>query len=210
MGIRDKLNSLDKLREDIRQRRKDRERLQSKKELEEYNKRQERYNDMLKDEALKQKFLTNMDKIKINTYTKRMVAIIIGFAIVCISTSYILAFLNKDNTLESLSNQLCITILGVAFVYMIRAYFDSRAEHKNLDNQIKSEIIDTLTERVSEVFSQAGLNIDASEFINSSIKDTQIEEEEEDEEPLSGLRIRKPNKPQHRINIPTDDDGSVG
>ena len=109
------------------------EKLENKREQEEYIRRQERYNDMLRDEAQKQKFLKNMNKIKINTYTKKLVAVIILFCIICISASYVLAFFNKDNTLESLSTQLCITILGTAFVYMVRA-FRLKISRKNISN----------------------------------------------------------------------------
>ena len=53
-----------------------------KKELETYNKRQNKYNDMLRDETQKQKFLNNMNKIKINTFTKKMVTIILTVCII--------------------------------------------------------------------------------------------------------------------------------
>jgi len=151
-----------------------REKIEIKREQEEYIRRQERYNDMLRDEAQKQKFLRNMNKIKINTYTKKLVAVIITFCIACISASYILAFFNKDNTLESLSTQLCITILGTAFVYMVRAYFDSKEEHKNLDNKIKNELEEGLRFKMQDMLNQAGLNV--------NIEDSEDEEEEESDE----------------------------
>ena len=151
------------------------EKLENKREQEEYIRRQERYNDMLRDEAQRQKFLKNMNKIKINTYTKKLVAVIILFCIICISASYILAFFNKDNTLEGLSTQLCITILGTAFVYMVRAYFDSKQEHKNLDNKIKEELEEGLKDKMQNILSEAGLNI--------NIEDLESAEEEEPENP---------------------------
>lgn len=207
MSLKERFAFLANLREENRLAREEKQRIQDAKELEDYHKRQEKYNDMLRDEALKQKFLTNMDKIKINTYTKRMVAIIIGFAIVGISASYILAFLDKGNSLENLSNQLCITILGVAFVYMIRAYFDSKAEHKNLDNQIKDELLENLTNKVSNIFSEAGINMDAEEFVKSSI-DKPTNTPNDFEEVESGLRIKNLS-PSHK-NKDTDNDNSVG
>lgn len=177
------------------------ERLENKREQEEYIRRQERYNDMLRDEAQKQKFLRNMNKIKINTYTKKLVAVIITFCIVCISASYILAFFNKDNTLESLSTQLCITILGTAFVYMIRAYFDSKQEHKNLDNKIKEELEEGLKDKMQNILSEAGLNINIDDFEN--------DEEEHNEcvdkfEPGIVHYNKKKNEEEN------EDDGSVG
>ena len=66
-----------------------------------------------------------------------MVGLIIIMACVDLQLSYILAFLDKIQIAEELSKQVCTTILGVAFVYMVRAYFDSKAEYqtnKKIDN----------------------------------------------------------------------------
>lgn len=146
-----------------------------KKELDEYMEKEEKYNDMLRDEAQKQKFLKNMSKIKINTYTKRLVAIIIGVALIDLQLTYVLAFLNKAQIAEALSTQLCITILGVAFVYMIRAYFDSKAEHRNLDNNIKNDIESTLSDKISEVFDAAGIhNVDVNDIIHNGDEDPEL------------------------------------
>ena len=192
----------------IKERRKlakiEKERIENELEAIEYAKRKERYNDMLRDEALKQKFLTNMSKIKINTYTKKMVAAILAFSILCISASYVLAFLDKQNTLESLSIQLCITILGVAFVYMVRAYFDSKAEHNNLDSKIKEELEGDLTDKINNVLSEAGLNVNIQNFLNNDEDGLEDEETEPSE-------IARPNALSHGWhNNVKPKDNSVG
>lgn len=146
----------------------ERRRLEDQEQLEEYEARQERYNDMLRDEHQKQQFLNKMHQIKKTTYTKKMVAIILFVALLDIQLSYILAFFDKGQVIEGLSNQLCITILGIGFAYMIRAYFDSKAEHANLDNRIKDDIKNNLSEKIDKVFSAAGLNVSADEFLAKS------------------------------------------
>lgn len=141
-------------------------RLNDQKEMEEYNAREEEYMDKLRDEEQKYRFLSKMDNIKRTTYTKKMVSVILLVCILDIQLSYILAFFDKGQVVDSLSNQLCLTILGVAFAYMIRAYFDSKAEHKNLDNDIKKELNDSLSSKIDNVFKSAGLNIDVNKFLN--------------------------------------------
>lgn len=194
----------------IKERRKlakiERERIENEFEATEYAKRKERYNDMLRDEALKQKFLTNMSKIKINTYTKKMVAAILAFSILCISASYVLAFLDKQNTLESLSIQLCITILGVAFVYMVRAYFDSKAEHNNLDNKIKEELEGSLIDKMNNTLAEAGLHVNIQNFLNNDENIDGLEDEE-----TEPSEIARPNALSHGWhNNVKPKDNSVG
>ena len=85
-----------------------------------------------KTEKLKAKmgFIEQIRSIRFDTFTKAMVGLIIIMACVDLQLSYVLAFLDKIQIAEELSKQVCTTILGVALVYMIRAYFDSRAEYK--------------------------------------------------------------------------------
>ena len=142
-------------------------RLKDQEQLEEYNIREEKYNDMLRDESQRQQFLNRMYNIKKNTYTKKMVTAILAISIIDIQLSYVLAFFDKGQVVDSLSNQLCITILGVSFAYMIRAYFDSRAEHKNLDESIKDEIQNNLANKISDVFESAGININVDKFLST-------------------------------------------
>ena len=146
-------------------------RLKDQEQLEEYNIREEKYNDMLRDESQKQQFLNRMYNIKKNTYTKKMVTAILAISIIDIQLSYILAFFDKGQVVDSLSNQLCITILGVSFAYMIRAYFDSRAEHKNLDETIKTEIQSNLSNKLTNIFESAGINVDVNKFLSTDDED---------------------------------------
>lgn len=150
----------------------EKKRIQNEKELATYNRRQDKYNDMLRDESQKQKFLNNMNKIKVNTFTKKMVTVILAVCIIDMQLSYLLAFLDKGQVVEGLSNQLCTTILGVAFVYMIRAYFDSKAEHKNLDDEIKSKLKDDICEKIQELFNAADIDIDVEGFIKGEDDNT--------------------------------------
>ena len=145
----------------------EKQRVQNEKELEEFNRKQEKYNSMLREETQKQKFMNKMSTIKANTFTKKMVIIILAVCIIDMQLSYILAFFDKAQTIEGLSNQLCITILGVAFVYMVRAYFDSKAEHRNLDDSIKKDIESNIADKMNEALSAAGINnINAKDFIH--------------------------------------------
>ena len=168
---------IDKFNKNYKDYKNKKEKLENKREQEEFVKRQELYNDMLRDEAQKQKFLNNMNKIKINTYTKKLVAIIIGVSLLDLQITYVLALLGKDQIAESLSVQICTTIISVAFVYMVRAYFDSRAEHKNLDYKIKNELEEGLKDKIQNVLSNAGLNINTEDIFDNEEEDN-IEEEE--------------------------------
>ena len=143
--------------------------IEQEEELREYNERAERYQNAIRDEEQKQRYLNRLDNIKRSTYTKRMVTAILTICIIDIQLSYILSFLGHEQIATDLSNQLCITILGVAFAYIIRAYFDSRAEHKNFDEEMKNEIQSNLTQKLNDVFEAAGITgIDVEKFIKNS------------------------------------------
>ena len=160
----------------------EKERIQDEKDLIEYNRRQERYNDMLRDEVQKQKFKNNINKVRLNTFTKRLVAIIVGICIIDLQLSYVLAFLGKSATIEGLSTQLCNTILGVAFIYIIRAYFDTRAENKNITEKTKSELKEYLDTKINNVLSAAGINVSPQSF----------EDDNDDSFLKGGFHINKP------------------
>lgn len=114
-----------------------------------------------KTEVLKAKkgFLDQVKSIRFDTFTKAMVALIIFMACIDLQLSYVLAFLDKIQIAEELSKQVCTTILGVAFVYMVRAYFDSRAEYKTNETLDKDIINKTM-----EVANQSEIN--TTEFEN--------------------------------------------
>ena len=114
-----------------------------------------------KTEVLKAKkgFLDQVKSIRFDTFTKAMVALIIFMACIDLQLSYVLAFLDKIQIAEELSKQVCTTILGVAFVYMVRAYFDSRAEYKT-NEALNKDIIN----KTMEITNQSEIN--TTEFEN--------------------------------------------
>ena len=93
-------------------------------------KQKQKYEQKTEELKIKKGFLEQVRSIRFDTFTKAMVGLIIIMACVDLQLSYILAFLDKIQIAEELSKQVCTTILGVAFVYMVRAYFDSRAEYQ--------------------------------------------------------------------------------
>lgn len=105
-----------------------------------------------------------LKRIKVDTFTKALVGIITIVALIDLQLSYILAFMDKIQIAESLSTQICITILGVAFVYMIRAYFDTRAE--NNKEVTKEEIEKTIASKIQSTLGNAGINIDLETLLN--------------------------------------------
>ena len=108
-----------------------------------------------KTEKLKAKrgFIEQIRSIRFDTFTKAMVGLIIIMACIDLQLSYVLAFLDKIQIAEELSKQVCTTILGVALVYMIRAYFDSRAEYKT-----KNDLNETLEQKTIETLQNANIN----------------------------------------------------
>ena len=108
-----------------------------------------------KTEKLKAKmgFIQQIRSIRFDTFTKAMVGLIIIMACIDLQLSYVLAFLDKIQIAEELSKQVCTTILGVALVYMIRAYFDSRAEYKT-----KNDLNETIEQKTIETLQNANIN----------------------------------------------------
>lgn len=113
-----------------------------------------------------------LKRIKVDTFTKALVGIITIIALIDLQLSYILAFMDKIQIAESLSTQICITILGVAFVYMIRAYFDTRAE--NNKEVTKEEIEKTVASKIQSTLGNAGINIDLETLLNKPSVGTTI------------------------------------
>lgn len=110
-------------------------------------KTKEKYEQKIEKLKVKKGFIEQIKSIRFDTFTKAMVGLIIIMACIDLQFSYVLAFLDKIQIAEELSKQVCTTILGVALVYMIRAYFDSRAEYKNkndLDQEIQNKIMEIL------------------------------------------------------------------
>lgn len=89
------------------------------------------------------------DKKKLMQFTKMAVTIILVAAIVWITWSYVLATISvvmygNSQPLESLSKQVCVTLLGTSLGYFVKAFFESYAEKKaQLDElKIKTEILE--------------------------------------------------------------------
>lgn len=108
----------------------------------------------LKEAIERRTFREQIRSINVDTFTKALVGLIVVVALIDLQLSYILAFLGKIQIAEELSKQVCTTILGTALIYMIRAYFDSKAEYGNgvsketndmLNNIIKSKVSSILS-----------------------------------------------------------------
>lgn len=113
------------------------------------------YNKKLNKIKTKQEYLDKRNKLTFGTYTKRLVAIIIGFCLFNVELSYILAFLGKD-PLVDVTNQLIITILGTSIVYIVRAFFDTWSENKYGDT---NQLIDELDNKINELQQESDNNI---------------------------------------------------
>ena len=136
----------------------ERKRIKNQLKIERYEAEQERLNDQLREESLKQRYLNRMHTLRKPTYTKRMVAYILGIALIDIQVTYVLAIFDKaTDAVVSLSTHMCTTILGVAFAYMIRAYFDSKAEYGNLTDEKLSELKMNLNDNIAKAINNAKL-----------------------------------------------------
>lgn len=139
--------------------------------LEKYNHRQEEYDNIYKNEKQKHDFKSLLSRLKFETYTKRLVGIVVFISLIDLQLSYVLAFLGKDQIAETLSIQICVTLLGTILVYIVRAYFDTKAEKRDemikagyvVDN--KSSIIPTeiIQSKVQEIIDNSGI----AEHINT-------------------------------------------
>lgn len=131
-------------------------------------KQKQKYEQKTEELKIKKGFLEQVRSIRFDTFTKAMVGLIIIMACVDLQLSYILAFLDKIQIAEELSKQVCTTILGVAFVYMVRAYFDSRAEYqtnKKIDNDKINKTIQNFNQ--SEIDTSFQDIIEEDDNINS-------------------------------------------
>ena len=125
-----------------------------------------------KEKTQRKKLRDQIKSIRVDTFTKALVAFITLVSLIDLQLSYILAFMDKMAIAEDLSKHICTTILGVAFVYMIRAYFDTKAE-KNFEAKMVEE---SIASKVSGVLSDAGINVDAVKGIfNNNSEEEDIE-----------------------------------
>ena len=135
------------------------------KELEKFNQRQEELDAKYRKEKQKRDFKSLLANLKFETYTKRLVGIVVFVSLVDLQLSYVLAFLDKVQIAESLSNQICVTLLGTILVYVVRAHFDTKAEKR--DEMIKAGYIiakdssvvptEAIRSKVEEIINNSGL-----------------------------------------------------
>lgn len=131
--------------------------------IEKFNHRQEELDNKYRNEKQKSDFKTLLARLKFETYTKRLVGIVVFVSLLDLQLSYVLAFMGKSETAETLSIQICTTLLGTILVYVIRAYFDTKAEKR--DELIKSGLI---IDKNTSVISNEALKNKIHEILNNS------------------------------------------
>lgn len=119
-------------------------------------------------------FRDQLNSIRVDTFTKALVALIVIVAIIDLQLSYVLAFMDKIQIAEELSKQVCTTILGTALIYMIRAYFDSKAEYGNQNT--RDSVKDITIEKAKDVISNTNIP-----FVN------QINNDSKNNEPINTI-----------------------
>lgn len=160
----------------------DRQKRKLEEEQEKFNKRQEELDLKYKTEKQKNDFKSLLTRLKFETYTKRIVGLVVFVCLIDLQLTYVLAFMDKIQIAETLSSQICVTIVGTVVVYLIRAYFDTKAEKKdemikagyliNNKNQnvISKEVVEN---KVREIINNSGL----AEHINTGNNITTLETE---------------------------------
>ncbi len=167
----------------------EKKKLKQLKKMEKYNQRQEEYDAIYKNKKQKSDFKSLLSRLKFETYTKRLVGIVVIVALIDLQLTYILAFMDKIQIAETLSTQICVTLLGTILVYVIRAYFDTKAEKR--DEMIKSGLIidkknpvisnDVIKSKIQEVIDSTGL----AEHINTN-SSNMSEPENPDDSDIAG------------------------
>ena len=151
--------------------------------LQKYNERQEKYDDDINKAKQVYRKKSILERLKFETYTKRLVGLIVMAGVVDLQLTYVLAFMGKDQIVESLSGQICATILGTALVYMIRAYFDTKAEKQNDKPRIDKMFANDIINKVQEIVDASNIPVqqDAiNEAIPKEIKAVLDNEDEDD------------------------------
>lgn len=64
------------------------------------------------------------------TFSKRMVKHIMLVALLDLQLTYLLAFLGKEQIAETLSGDICHTIIGIGLGYFLKSFFETREEEK--------------------------------------------------------------------------------
>jgi hypothetical protein len=71
-----------------------------------------------------------MAKESKKTYSKRMVKSIMTVALIDLQLTYVLAFLGKEQIAETLSSDICHTIIGIGLGYFMKSYFETKKEEE--------------------------------------------------------------------------------
>jgi len=84
------------------------------------------------------------EKAKMRTYTKFMVTVILIVSIIWVSFSYVLAAISviRDgnmDTLESLSREVIIALIGTILGYLLKSFFETKEEGKQKIKQKELE-----------------------------------------------------------------------
>ena len=64
------------------------------------------------------------------TYSKKMVKAIMTVALLDLQLTYVLAFLGREQIAETLSSDICHTIIGIGLGYFLKSYFETKQEEK--------------------------------------------------------------------------------
>ena len=121
------------------------------KQHEKLSKKQEELDDKLKELEIKINYKNKKNFLLFPTFTKNLVAIITAICLIDLQLTYVLAFFNKSYVAESLSQSICQTIIGVVLVYMVRAYFDSKAEYGNNNESLKDKVENFKDEKIEQI-----------------------------------------------------------
>ena len=170
----------------------------------EYAARQEKLDRDIKNTKQTYTYKNLLERLKFETYTKRLVGFIVGFGLLDMQLSYALAFLDKTEIAETLSTQVCTTILGTALIYMVRAYFDTKAEKSDerAMETVKKDAESKILDQVRETLYDAGIEIPSDVEKLAQFK-TSMRSDDESEDRVS--------MPIPDIDEPEDaDDDSVG
>jgi len=132
-----------------------------------YDRTKERYERSLKKEAIKQEYKNKLFTLKQPTYTKSLVSCITLICLIDLQITYILAFLGKIQIAETLSVNICNTIIVVAFTYMLRAFFDTFSEQREErlkmqgtnNHKYAKELKQAAKQKTSDVLNSGGFSI---------------------------------------------------
>lgn len=105
------------------------------------------------------------------TFTKKWVSIILWASLFFMFLSYILAFLDKTQIAESLSEQVCVVIVGTIIPYLCKSFFETYCEKKNEINNKNADIYTDIDDNIN-------IDVDTKEQTEEYKQDENIQEGE--------------------------------